>query len=94
MTSQKDRDRSQLEKLDKEALISIILMLQQQVRELQRTVAAQAVEIQELRDQVAKNSRNSGKPPGSDGLKKPRTQNLRTKTGRSSGGQKGHKGYD
>ena len=93
MTSQKDLDRSQLEKLDKEALISIILMLQQQVRELQRTVAAQAVEIQELRDQVAKNSRNSGKPPGSDGLKKPRTQNLRTKTGRRSGGQKGHKGH-
>ncbi len=69
MTSQKGLDRSQLEKLDKEALISIILMLQQQVRELQQTVAAQAVEIQELRDQVAKNSRNSGKPPGSDGLK-------------------------
>jgi hypothetical protein len=58
MTSQKGLDRSQLEKLDKEALISIILMLQQQVRELQRIVAAQAVEIQELRDQVAKNSRN------------------------------------
>jgi transposase len=93
MTSQKDLDRSQLERLDKEALISIILMLQQQVRELQRTVAAQTAEIQELRDQLAKNSRNSGKPPGSDGLKKPRTQNLRTKTGRRSGGQKGHKGH-
>ena len=53
MTSQKGLDRSQLEKLDKEALISIILMLQQQVRELQRTVAAQAVEIQKLRDQLA-----------------------------------------
>ena len=46
MTSQMDIERSQLEKLDKQALISIILMLQQQVQELQRTVAAQAVEIQ------------------------------------------------
>jgi transposase len=85
-------DRSQLEKLDKETLISIILTLQQQVYELQKTVAAQAAEIQELRDQLAKNSRNSGKPPSSDGLRKPRTRNLRKKTGRRSGGQKGHTG--
>jgi len=85
-------DRSQLETLDKETLISIILTLQQQVQELQKTVAAHAVEIQQLRDQLAKNSRNSGKPPSSDGLRKPRTQNLRKKTGRRSGGQKGHKG--
>jgi transposase len=93
MTSQLDLDRSQLEKLDKEALISIILVLQQQVKELQETVAAQAAEIQKLRDQLAKNSRNSGKPPSSDGLKKPRPRNLRKKTGRRSGGQKGHKGH-
>jgi transposase len=93
MTSQVDLDRSQLEKLDQEALISIILVLQQQVKELQQTVAAQATEIQKLRDQLAKNSRNSGKPPSSDGLKKPRPRNLRKKTGRRSGGQKGHKGH-
>jgi transposase len=90
MTSQ--LDRSQLEKLDKETLISIILTLQQQVCELQKAVAEQAAEIQRLRDQLAKNSRNSGKPPSSDGLKKARTRNLRKKTGRRSGGQKGHKG--
>lgn len=90
MTSQ--LDRSQLETLDKETLISIILTLQQQVQGLQKTVAAQATEIQRLRDQLAKNSRNSGKPPSSDGLKKPRTRSLREKTGRRSGGQKGHKG--
>ena len=81
-------DRDQLEKLDKENLISIILTLQQQVQQLQETVAGQAAELQSWRDQVAKNSRNSGKPPGSDGLRKPR--NLRQKTGRKSGGQPGH----
>ena len=57
MTSQLDLDRSQLEQLDKEALISIIVTLRQQVRELQQAVDAQADEIQKLRDQLAKNSR-------------------------------------
>jgi len=91
--AQSDFDRSQLDKLDKEALISIILALQQQVRQLQQTVAEQAAVIQSLRDQLAKNSQNSSKPPSSDGLKKPRTRSLRRKTGRRSGGQKGHQGH-
>jgi transposase len=92
MTPAFDLDRSQLEQLDKEALISIILGLRQQVQELQQFVTAQAAEMQKLRDELAKNSRNSGKPPSSDGLKKPGTNNLRRKTGRPSGGQKGHAG--
>ena len=86
-------DRNQLAGLDKEALLSIVLTLQQQVQQLQQTVAEQAAVIQSLRDQLAKNSRNSGQPPGSDGLKKPRTRSLRKKNGRRSGGQKGHKGH-
>lgn len=84
-------DRDQLEKLDKENLISIIVTLQQQLQQLQETVRKQGAELQSLRDQVAKNSRNSGKPPGSEGLKKPR--NLRKKTGRKQGGQKNHPGH-
>ena len=83
-------DSDQLEKLDKEKLISVILTLQQQIEQLQESVAKQAAEVQSLREQVAKNSRNSGKPPSSDGLRKPR--NLRQKSGRQPGGQKGHAG--
>jgi transposase len=86
MTLPTDFDPQQLEQLDKETLIGIILELQRQLRE-------QAVLIQELRDQLAKNSQNSGKPPSSDGLKKPRTRSLRKKSGRRSGGQKGHQGH-
>jgi transposase len=86
-------NRDQLEKLDKEDLILIILALQAQVQDLRRAVTEQAAEIQGLHDQLSKNSRNSGKPPSSDGLKKPRTRNLRRKTGRRSGGQKGHEGH-
>jgi transposase len=86
-------DRNQLEQLDKEALVAIILMLQEQVSELQHKMDEVAADNQTVRTQLAKNSRNSSKPPSSDGLKKPRPRNLRRKTGRRSGGQKGHPGH-
>ena len=86
MTPPTDMSPDQLEQMDKESLLAIIIALQKQLAE-------QAALIQELRDQLAKNSRNSGKPPSSDGLKKPRTRSLRRKTGRRSGGQEGHEGH-
>jgi transposase len=93
MKSPLEFDRNQLEQLDKAALIAIILMLQEQVGALQHKVDELAAEHQAVRVQLAKNSRNSSKPPSSDGLKKARPRNLRQKTGRRSGGQKGHAGH-
>lgn len=76
-------------KTNPEALVDIILALQEQVQILTRRVT-------ELEQLINKNSRNSSKPPSSDGLNKPerKTKSLRKRSGKKCGGQKGHKGHN
>ncbi|HEX2243658.1 MAG TPA: DUF6444 domain-containing protein, partial [Gammaproteobacteria bacterium] len=64
-----------------------------------RVIDAQAAEIEQLKARVADlesrlgaNSRNSSKPPSSDGLAKPAPKSLRRKSGRKPGGQAGREG--
>ena len=74
-------------------LLARIEELEALVKQQAETIAAQAARIAELEKRLNKNSRNSSKPPSSDGLKKPpRTKSLRIKGENKSGGQKGHKG--
>ena len=60
----------------------------------QTTFLAIVERIQDLEDQLAKNSRNSGKPPSSDGYDRPvpRPKSLRKRSRRKRGGQRGHPG--
>ena len=57
--------------------------------------AARIAELEErvksLEDQINKNSRNSSKPPSTDTFRRPK--GLRKQSGKSVGGQKGHKGH-
>ena len=74
-----------LDALDRDGLIAVIPSMREELARL-------AEEIQSLRDQLAMNSRNSGKPPSSDGFAKPRPKSPRAKGKSKTGGQPGHPG--
>lgn len=75
---------------DYEQIISTLLA---KIADLEKLVIQQAARIAELEKRLDKNSRNSSKPPSSDGLSKPpRTTSIRENGKHKSGGQLGHKG--
>lgn len=70
-------------------------MLSQQsaiIAELTEALKNERAENLRLKEQLNKNSKNSSKPPSSDGLNKPALKSLRSKTGKKQGAQNGHEG--
>lgn len=74
-----------------QALRLILSMQQEVIAQRDETIRLLEQRIKELEAQLHQNSRNSSRPPSSDGPKKPRTT-PKGKKGRKPGGQPGHKG--
>ena len=72
-----------------ERLVGLIGVVEAQAKQIAQLTAR----VAELEAQIAKNSRNSSKPPSSDGFNKaPQTRSNRTPSGKKPGGQTGHEG--
>jgi transposase len=66
--------------------------LQAEAGELRERVAGLEAQVADLAARLGQNSRNSSKPPSSDGLAKPAPKSLRGKSGRKPGRPKGQRG--
>lgn len=85
-------DLTQLSHSQKDELIRMLWPLQGQVRDLMAQMVLMQERIKQLEGRLALNSKNSSRPPSSDGLNKPAPKSLRVAGCNPTGGQKGHPG--
>jgi len=77
--------------LSGEAFDALPESIRSYIRYLEMTIQQLQTRVHDLEARLAKNSSNSSKPPGSDGLKK-KPKSLRNKSGKKPGAQQGHAG--
>jgi len=85
-------DLNRLSVAEKDELIRELWPLRALVRQLSKQVVALTAKVARLEGQVAQNSRNSSKPPSSDGFR-PQPKSQRKSGQKPTGGQKGHVGH-
>jgi transposase len=74
-----------------DAVIALVEQLYALITQQQEQIAPLQGRVKELEDRMATTSRNSSKPPSSDGFIK-QIRSLRESSTRKSGGQPGHRG--
>ena len=79
-------DEAEIRTAHQQGVEAVILLFQQTFLELSER-------LQKMEDRLSKNSSNSGKPPSTDGYEKPAPKSRRKRSGKKSGGQKGHEGH-
>jgi transposase len=83
-------DLDRLSHSDKDDLIRALFA---QIKFLTAQVAALTAKVADLEGRLALNSRNSSKPPSTDGQNKPKPKSQRQSGQNPTGGQKGHDGH-
>lgn len=86
--------------LDKIDLLTAVIIEQSRqifnqtetIAALTETIKALSEENAQLKERLNKNSKNSSKPPSSDGFNKPNPKSLRKPSGKKQGAQEGHEG--
>jgi transposase len=77
---------------ERDARIAGLEMQVARIADLETLVAGLQAQVADLAAKVKQNSKNSSRPPSSDGLGKPEPKSLRTKSGRKPGRPKGQPG--
>jgi transposase len=77
---------------ERDAEIAVLREQNSEIAVLRGALAALQSQVADLAAQVKRNSRNSSRPPSSDGLAKPAPKSLRGKSGRKPGRPKGQPG--